>query len=133
MAGFWRRFKRNRAAVFGLSLLAVVGTMAVVGPFLYRVDPWELAGRPFSPPSGRFPLGTDTLGRDLAAGLVHGARISLTVGLVATAVAVLAGTLVGAVAGYRGGWIDDVLMRLTEFFQTIPSFLFAIVLVAIFQ
>ncbi len=133
MKGFWARFERNRAAVFGFSVLVIVLAVAAVGPFLYPVDPWELAGRPFSPPFGRFPLGTDTLGRDLAAGLVHGARISLMMGLVATAMAVLIGTVVGAIAGYRGGWVDDALMRCTEFFQTIPSFIFAVVLVAIFQ
>jgi peptide/nickel transport system permease protein len=133
MPAFWRRFRRNRAAVLGAGLLGLVGTVALAGPALYRVDPWELAGRPFSPPSGQFPLGTDTLGRDLAAGLVHGARVSLLVGLVATGAALLVGIVLGALAGYAGGWLDDVLMRFTEFFQTIPSFILAVVLVAIFQ
>ncbi|MBI2014908.1 MAG: ABC transporter permease [Candidatus Rokubacteria bacterium] len=133
MPAFWRHFRRNRAAVLGAGLLALVGTVALAGPALYRVDPWELAGRPFSPPSGQFPLGTDTLGRDLAAGLVHGARVSLLVGLVATGAALLVGIVLGALAGYAGGWLDDVLMRFTEFFQTIPSFILAVVLVAIFQ
>jgi peptide/nickel transport system permease protein len=133
MRTFWRRFRRNRAAVLGAGLLGLVGTVALAGPVLYRVDPWELAGRPFSPPSGQFPLGTDTLGRDLAAGLVHGARVSLLVGLVATGAALLVGIVLGALAGYAGGWLDDVLMRFTEFFQTIPSFILAVVLVAIFQ
>jgi peptide/nickel transport system permease protein len=114
-------------------VLVLVLLVAGLGPTFYRQDPWDLAGRPFSPPFGQFPLGTDTLGRDLAAGVIHGARVSLLVGLVATAVALSLGTLIGAVAGYRGGWVDDVLMRLTEFFQTIPSFIFAVVLVAIFQ
>jgi peptide/nickel transport system permease protein len=133
MTNMWARFRRNRAAVVGLGILALVLAVAVAGPLCYPVDPWELAGRPLSPPFGRFLLGTDTLGRDLAAGLVHGARVSLVLGLVATGVAVLVGTVIGAVAGYRGGWVDHWLMRLTEFFQTIPSFLFAVVLVAIFQ
>ena len=133
MRAFWRRFRRNRAAVLGAGLLGLVGTVALAGPALYRVDPWELAGRPFSPPFGQFPLGTDTLGRDLAAGLVHGARVSLLVGLVATGAALLVGIVLGALAGYAGGWLDDVLMRFTEFFQTIPSFILAVVLVAIFQ
>ena len=79
------------------------------------------------------PLGTDALGRDVMAGLVHGARISLLVGLVSTVVALLIGVPIGALAGYFGGFIDDALMRFTEFFQTIPSFALAIVLLAIFQ
>ena len=133
MRAFWARFRRRPPALFGLSVLVLVLLVAVVGPTLYQPDPWDLAGRPFSPPFGQFPLGTDTLGRDLAAGVIHGARVSLLVGLVATAVALSLGTLIGAVAGYRGGWVDDALMRLTEFFQTIPSFIFAVVLVAIFQ
>ena len=133
MRAFWVRFRRRPPALFGLAVLVLVLLVAVGGPSLYRQDPWDLVGRPFSPPFGQFPLGTDTLGRDLAAGVIHGARVSLLVGLVATAVALSLGTAIGAVAGYRGGWVDDALMRLTEFFQTIPSFIFAVVLVAIFQ
>jgi peptide/nickel transport system permease protein len=81
----------------------------------------------------RFPLGTDTLGRDIAAGLAHGARVSLLIGLVSTAVALVIGVPLGALAGYFGGVIDDLAMRFTEFFQTIPSFALAIVIVAILQ
>ena len=88
-------------------------------------------GRPFLAPFGEHLFGTDQLGRDVAAGVAHGARTSLMIGVLATAVAVLLGTLVGGCAGYYGGSTDDVLMRSTEFFQTIPTFLFVIVLVAI--
>ena len=94
-----------------------------------------MVGRPFVAPfvMERFPLGTDTLGRDIAAGLAHGARVSLLIGLVSTTVALLIGVPLGAAAGYFGGWIDDAAMRFTEFFQTIPSFALAIVIVAILQ
>jgi peptide/nickel transport system permease protein len=85
---------------------------------------------PFEEPG--FPLGTDMLGRDIAAGLAHGARVSLLVGAVSTLFAVIVGVAVGLVAGYFGGWIDDALMRFTEFFQTIPQLAMAVVLVAIF-
>jgi peptide/nickel transport system permease protein len=78
-----------------------------------------------------FPLGTDSLGRDLAAGLMHGTRVSLAVGAAAAIVSVVIGTVVGALSGYHGGWIDDVLMRLTDAMQTIPSFLSAIAIVGI--
>lgn len=79
----------------------------------------------------KFLLGSDIMGRDLASGLFHGARISLLVGFTATLAAVLLGTTVGAIAGYYGGRVDSALMALTELFQTIPQFIFAIVVVAI--
>jgi peptide/nickel transport system permease protein len=128
---FLRRFRRNRSAVVGLAILTGVVALAGVAPLLYPGTPFHLAGRPLSPPFGEFVFGTDTLGRDVAAGLVHGARTSLAIGLVATSLAVVAGTALGGLAGYYGGAVDDLLMRVTEFFQTIPSFLFAIVLIAI--
>ena len=131
--GFWRRFARNKGAVVGLALLLCVIAMAGIGPVLVPGSPWEMVGRPFLRPFGaEFPLGTDTLGRDILTGIVHGARVSLAIGAVATAAAVAVGILVGAVAGYFGGRADDLLMRFTEFFQTIPSFVFAVLLVAIF-
>jgi peptide/nickel transport system permease protein len=91
--------------------------------------------RPFLPPFtlSTVPLGTDALGRDVFAGLIFGARVSLLVGLVSTLVALVVGVPIGAMAGYFGGKTDDALMRFTEFFQTIPSFALAIVLVAILQ
>jgi peptide/nickel transport system permease protein len=77
-------------------------------------------------------LGSDSLGRDVAAGIAHGARVSLMVGAVSTVAALFIGVTLGAIAGYLGGFVDDAVMRFTEFFQTIPSFVFAILLVAIF-
>jgi peptide/nickel transport system permease protein len=131
---FLRRFARNRSAVAGLAVLALVVLMALAAPALYPGDPWDMVAEPFLPPaSPGYPAGTDMMGRDIAAGLFHGARVSLLIGLVATGVALLIGVSVGAVAGYFGGLADNALMRLTELFQTIPAFLFAIVLVAIFR
>ncbi len=131
MRAFLRRFRRSRSAVLGGLILAGVVVLALAAPVLYPETPFSLAGQPLSPPFGQFPLGTDTLGRDVAAGIVYGARTSLLIGVLATAMAVLVGTVLGSVAGYYGGSADDLLMRVTEFFQTIPSFIFAIVLVAI--
>ncbi|MEM9145735.1 MAG: ABC transporter permease [Pseudomonadota bacterium] len=128
---FWRLFTRNRSAVVGLCILLGVLILAAIAPFLYPDSPFKLAGRPMSEPFGDWIFGTDTLGRDIMAGIAHGARTSLLIGLIATVVAVVFGTIVGALAGYYGGWIDDLLMRVTEVFQTIPSFVFAILLVAI--
>ncbi|MBL8834906.1 MAG: ABC transporter permease [Alphaproteobacteria bacterium] len=133
MRDFARRFARNVGAVFGLVLLLAVLALALLAPVLFPVDPWQMAGVPFAPPlEDGFLLGTDSLGRDVAAGIAHGAHISLLVGLVSTVAAIAIGVTLGAVAGYAGGRIDDAIMRFTEFFQTIPSFVFAIVLVAIF-
>ena len=135
MRDFWKRFARNKGAVIGLVILLAVVILAVVAPFLYPESPWRMVQRPFLEPMAMdgFWFGTDTLGRDIGAGLAHGARVSLLVGLVSTAVALLIGVTLGALAGYYGGLLDDALMRFTEFFQTIPNFALAIVLVAIFQ
>ena len=132
---FLKRFIRNRGAVIGLVILLAVVVFAVIGPTLFPQSPWRMVGRPFMAPftMDRFPLGTDMLGRDIAAGLVHGARVSLLIGIVSTVVALLIGVPLGAIAGYAGGFVDDTLMRFTEFFQTIPSFALAIVLVAVLQ
>lgn len=127
----WRLFRRNRAAVVGLAILTLVVVVALLAPVLYPESPFRLVGRPMSPPGGDYLLGTDTLGRDILAGIVHGARTSLAIGIVATLVAVLFGSTIGGLAGYYGGWIDDLLMRVTEVFQTIPSFIFAILIVAV--
>lgn len=128
---FLRRFTENRGAVAGLAILAVVVVVSLAAPVLVPVDPLSIRGRPLLPPGGDFVLGTDMLGRDVMAGIVHGARVSLMIGLISTVIAVLIGISVGAIAGFFGGWIDEVLVRITEFFQTIPSFIFAILLVAI--
>src|SRR5689334_3581572 len=131
MGGFWRRFFRNRAAAAGLVVLVLVVLLALAAPLLFPGSPFEIADKPFLTPSPGHLLGTDSLGRDIAKGIAHGARTSLLIGLLATLVAVTFGTVLGGFAGYYGGWLDDALMRLTEFFQTIPYFIFAIVLVAI--
>jgi peptide/nickel transport system permease protein len=132
---FVRRFARNRGALIGLAVLIAVVAVAALAAVWYPQSPWRLVGRPFLAPYAleRFPLGTDALGRDVMAGLVHGARVSLLLGVVSTAVALMIGVPLGATAGYAGGLLDDALMRFTEFFQTVPSFALAIVLVAIFE
>ena len=135
MKAFWSRFRQNRGAVIGLIILALVIFCAMAAPFLFPRSPWSMVQRPFLPPFEMegLPLGTDALGRDVLSGLFHGARVSLLVGLVSTVVALAIGIPIGALAGYYGGLVDDGLMRFTEFFQTIPSFALAIVLLAIFQ
>lgn len=132
---FFARFAQNRGALAGLVILAVIIAMAIAAPLFFPESPWRMAQRPFLTPLevDGFPLGTDTMGRNVAAGLMHGAWVSLLIGLVSTSVALLIGVPLGALAGYYGGLLDDALMRFTEFFQTIPNFALAIVLVAIMQ
>ena len=132
-ADFARRFARNRAALVALVLLIVIVMVALIGPFVYPVDPFEMIGRPSVAPGGRYPLGTDVSGRDILSGLIHGARVSLLIGLLASLGATIFGLIIGAVAGYYGNVVDNVLMRCTDFFLTIPSFVLAVVLIAIFR
>lgn len=135
MNSFLRTFARNRGAVIGLCILLAVVAVAILAPLLYPGSPWRMVHRPFLAPFvlERAPLGSDTVGRDILAGLVHGSRVSLLIGLVSTLVALLVGVPLGAISGYFGGWVDAALMRVTEFFQTIPSFALAIVIVSILQ
>ncbi|MBJ3775684.1 ABC transporter permease [Acuticoccus mangrovi] len=132
---FWFRFARNRGALLGLLILLAVIAVAILATVMFPQSPWKMVQRPFLAPFQveGLPLGTDTLGRDVASGLAHGARVSLIVGLVSTLFSLAIGVPLGAAAGYFGGIVDDALMRFTEFFQTIPPFALAIVLVAIFQ
>ena len=135
MGDFWKRFSRNRGAVIGVAILLIVLLVALLAPLLFPQSPWRMVQRPFLAPFAmdQYPLGTDALGRDVIAGLAYGTQVSLLVGLVSTVAALLIGIPIGAMAGYFGGWADDALMRFTEFFQTVPSFALAIVLVAIFE
>lgn len=131
---FLRHYFRSPPAVVGLLLLAVILGMAATAGWLYPRDPLSLAGRPLVWPfeNPRFLFGTDNSGRDIAAQIFHGARISLLIGLVATSIAVAIGVVIGSVAGYYGGHVDNILMRVTEAFQTLPNFLLLLVLVAVF-
>jgi peptide/nickel transport system permease protein len=126
-----RRFARNRMALFGAAALLLLMALVILCALLYPGDPFRLAGPPLQPPGPRFLLGTDALGRDVAAGIAYGARTSLLIGVGATLAAILFGSLVGGFAGYYRGPVDVVLMRVTEFFQTIPAFILAILIVAI--
>jgi peptide/nickel transport system permease protein len=133
LTDFMRLFARNRGAVIGLVILLTIIILAITAPLIFPLDPFSSVGAPFMEPFGEHLFGTDQLGRDVAAGVVHGARTSLLLALVATVISIFVGTSIGCFAGYYPGWIGNLLMRITEFFQTIPSFVFAIVLVAILQ
>ena len=130
---FWARYRRNRAAVVGLGFIGLIIAMALAAPLVYPIDPLRIVGPSELWPAAdaRFPLGTDSLGRDVAAWIFHGAGTTLLIGLVASGVATTIGVSVGAFAGYYGGWIDDALMRFTEVFQTVPNLIFLLALVAV--
>lgn len=129
-----RAYLRSPPALIGTILLLIVVFMALTAQWFYPNDPLGLAGRPLQWPGAnpRFPVGTDPSGRDIAAQIFHGARVSLLIGFVATTIAVLIGIAMGAIAGFYGGWVDTGLMRVTEAFQTLPNFILLLVLVAVF-
>lgn len=127
-----RLFARNPAGMFGLAIFLGIVVATLAGPYFYPVDPFDIAGAPFTPPGGDPILGTDYLGRDILAGLLHGGRASLTVGLVAATITIFIGVSIGACAGYFGDRVDALLMKVTEFFQVLPTLLFAMVLVTLF-
>jgi peptide/nickel transport system permease protein len=130
---FWRQYSKNRAAVAGLFLLAAICVIAIAAPVITWYPPLKSAvGNPFVPPTANHPFGTDDLGRDIYSNVVYGARTSLFVGLLAAGISALTGIFVGATSGYYGGKIDDLLMRTCEIFLVLPTFLLALIIVAVF-
>lgn len=139
----WRHFKRDRLALAGGIFVILLVLVAVLAPVLAPHDPAEqfaegltLDGLPVSstlPESAQFPLGTDQNGRDLLSRIIYGARVSLTVGVLANVIAVSLGVLVGALAGYLGGWRGNSIMRFTDMMMAFPTLLLAIALVAVLR
>ncbi|CAN5434663.1 ABC transporter permease [soil metagenome] len=124
---------RDPFLCFAFVTLVCIIAIACAADLMYPTDPLDMVALPLLWPGQdmNYPLGTDALGRDLAAGIVHGARVSLLVGFFAALIGLVIGTTVGALAGYFGGIVDNVLVRLTELFQTIPAILLVIVILAI--
>jgi peptide/nickel transport system permease protein len=131
---FAARFFSRPTSLFGFVVFMAIVVIALAAPLLFAHGPMAIVGMPLLPPgSPGLAAGSDVIGRDMAVGLAYGARISLLIGIASTCCAVGIGVLLGAVAGYYGGLIDDLLMQITEFFQIIPSFMLAMVLVAFLQ
>src|ERR1041385_461993 len=129
----WRRFRGNRIAVISVALLIVVAAVAVIYPWFSSYRPEQVSDAAFQPPSRQHWLGTDVHGRDLLVRLCCGAQISLLVGAVGAVVSLVIGVLWGAVAGYSGGRLDNLLMRIVDVLYSLPSIIVAIVLVGVLE
>lgn len=128
---FWRPFVKSGMGPIGLAILIFVALCAIFAPVIAPEGPFKLGGPRLAPPGTEgFPLGTDHLGRSMLAQLVFGARVSLTIGLVAALISLVVGVLVGSIAGYYGGFVDLLLSRITDMFLIIPAFFLIIVVVA---
>jgi peptide/nickel transport system permease protein len=135
LAQAWRDYRRSRPGIIGLVVLALIVAIALAAPLIANfdnLDPSKTLDTPlWASPSGHAPLGTDYVGRPIWDQLVYGSRISLLVGLAATVIAMLIGSVVGIVSGFYGRWLEAILMRFTEWFLVIPFLPLAIVLAAI--
>ena len=131
MKSFWRAFARNRLAVVGGVVVIVLMLLAVMAPMLSPWDPHRPDVRKIlEPPSKRHWLGTDQLGRDVLSRMLYGARVSLAVGFVSVGIAALIGVIVGAVAGYAGGGVDNAVMRLVDLMLVFPRFFLLLAVLA---
>ena len=131
---FWRHFKKNRLGVGGLVIIVIVFFIAIFAPFLSLYDSGKTdVSLKLNPPSFQHYLGTDQLGRDVYSRMLYGSRISLSVGFVAVGISILIGILVGAMAGYKGGWVDSLLMRFVDIMLSFPSFFLILTVVAILR
>ncbi|MEV7237331.1 ABC transporter permease [Streptomyces sp. NPDC051020] len=134
LARFWREYRTHRGGLWGLGGLILIALIAVFAPALAGADSQSVTAAPggaLESPSGEFPLGTDQFGRSVLALLVWGARVSLTVGLLAAFLCVAIGTVVGIVAGHFHGWYSTVLMRVTDWFLVMPTLVLAIALATV--
>jgi len=131
-ADAWRRLRRNRAALGGLVLVGFLAVLAFLAPIVAPSDPiaQDLDAR-LLPPSRQHWLGTDDLGRDLLSRIIYGGRVSLTVGIVSVSIALVAGTVLGLLAGFYAGWLDSVTMRTMDIMLAFPATLLAIFIVGI--
>ncbi len=130
----WRRFKRHRLAYWSLWVLCAMVLAVLIGPLFYKVgiNDVDFSSR-LSTPNAKHPFGTDDLGRDLLARVLYGGRISLAVGLAAMLMAITVGVIIGAVAGMARGWIDSLLMWVTDLFLSLPQLPLLLLLIFLFR
>lgn len=129
--GVWSRLRRQPPALVGAAIIALLVAVALLAGVVAPYDPFAMTSEVLQPPSALHPFGTDDLGRDIFSGVIYGARTSLLVGLAAASTATVLGLLVGGLAGFIGGPLDDLLMRVSELFQIIPRFFLALIIVAL--
>jgi len=137
LAEFWRAFSQNKGAVAGLVFMVIVGLLAIFAPWVAPHSPIEqyrdnfLQAPVWAGGTSQFLLGTDELGRDLLSRLIHGARLSLLVGLVSVVMALIPGVILGLVAAFAGKWVDATIMRAMDIIMALPSLLMAVAIMAI--
>ncbi|HON58321.1 MAG TPA: ABC transporter permease [Smithella sp.] len=131
---FWHRFYKNKLMFFGALIVLALMAVSVLAPWLAPYDPGRIdLNNVLAPPSPDHLLGTDQLGRDVLSRMIWGARISLKVGFVATGLAILIGAILGAVAGYYGGWVDAVIMRFVDIMLCFPTFFLILAVIAVLE
>ena len=131
LLSFWSSYRKNVGAVVGLVIIVFFCAVGLAAPIIAPNPTKVGVGPRFVPPSWEFPMGTDNLGRDMFQGVISGARISLLVGFSAAGTSMIIGVIVGAVSGYLGGRVDAIMMRITEYFQIVPSFFLALIMVTL--
>ena len=129
---FWQQFKKNKAAEISLYMTVIFILLAVFAPWVSPYDPFALGTESFLPPQRGHWMGTDDLGRDSMSRVFYGTRVSLAVGILAAGTSLVIGMLIGSCAGYFGGFSDNLLMRLAEYFLVIPRFFLALLIIAMF-
>jgi|UniRef100_A0A7V6DP54 peptide/nickel transport system permease protein len=131
---FWARLRRNKLAISGLILVSGLFLVSIFAYYLAPYDPGQIdLNQVLMPPSAQHWLGTDTLGRDVLSRIIYGSRVSLKVGFVAVGLATLIGLIVGATAGFYGGWVDLVLMRFVDLMLCFPSFFLILAVIALLE
>jgi len=128
---FWKIYSTSKMGVVGLGLVLSFFIIAVFASLIAPYDPYKFVGSPLLKPTGSYILGTDHLGRDIFSRIIYGARISLLIGLVTAAISVGIGTTIGLTSGYFGGFLDTVLMRVTDMFITMPTLPLMLILASI--
>lgn len=129
--GFWRRFFSQPAATVGTCILLALFLVALGANIIAPGDPFTISGDVLLIPSASHLFGTDDLGREMFRAVVHGTRISLLIGFLTAVIATTVGIIVGGLSGFLGGWVDDILMRLTELFMVVPRFFLALLVIAL--
>ncbi len=125
-------YRNSKPGLLGVAILLFFVLTAVFAPFISPYDPYVRVDRPLRPPSSKYLLGTNDIGQDIFSELIHGTRVSLTIGFLAALFTVVIGTLVGVVSGFLGGSVDEVLMRFTDVIMILPNIPLLILLMAIF-